>query len=104
MDAPWNVDVVTTAASSTASFYIVTSDASFDAAGFMPLNTSAPTGAAIKGFFKYGTQIMWSNGGTYESKFWAQKTAKEGQYKLAWNSANVDKEDSVPVTIKTVAP
>lgn len=104
MESPWNVTVMTNTSSGSASFYIVTSTSSFAPAGFMRHNESAPTGASMKGFFKYGTQIMWSNDGTYESKFWAQTTSVEGLYKLAWNSNNINKEDSVPVTIKTVAP
>lgn len=101
MDAPWNVTMsgkVSTPGS--ASFYIIPSDNAFDNAGFQRANETAPDGAAMKGFFKFGSQIMFYNNGSYESKFWAQSTKVDGLYTLNWNSNNVDKEDSVPVTIK----
>lgn len=103
MDAPWNATINTNSSTDSATFYIVASTGAFDSVGFKRPNETAPTGAMMKGFFKYGTQIMWSNDGTYESKFWAQTTDVEGLYKLVWNSDNVDKTDSVPVTIKTAS-
>lgn len=99
MDAPWNV----TLSNGSASFYIVASEGAFDPTGFKRPNDTAPTGAMMKGFFKYGSQIMWANDSAYESKFWAQTTEVDGLYKLVWNSNNVEKEDSVPVTVKTVS-
>lgn len=47
---------------------------------------------------------MWLNGSSWQSKFWATSTGVDGVYKLIWNVNNADKEDSVPVTIKTTAP
>lgn len=47
---------------------------------------------------------MWVNGASLESKFWAQSTSTEGVYKLTWNVDNDDREESVPVTIKTMGP
>lgn len=46
---------------------------------------------------------MWLNGNTWESKFWAKSTGVEGLYKLTWNVNNVNQENTVPVTIKTMA-
>lgn len=54
--------------------------------------------------FQDGSQIMWQNGTSWESKFWAQGTATDGLYHLSWNVDNVDDDNSVPVTIKTTAP
>lgn len=102
MDYPWNVSISTNS-SDVASFYIVATDGAFDPAGFQRHNETAPTGASMKGFFKFGSQIMWANNGSYESKFWAQSTDVDGLYKLVWNSNNVDKTDSVPVTVKVVS-
>lgn len=44
---------------------------------------------------------MWVNGSDYQSLFWAQETDTEGLYKLHWNADNANRDDSVPVTIKT---
>ncbi|KAJ4393478.1 hypothetical protein N0V93_002690 [Gnomoniopsis smithogilvyi] len=85
-------------------FYIVTTSDAFEDCGFQGSNETAPSGASMTGFMKYGSQIIWSSGDDYVSQFWAQETETDGLYKLKWNSAGVDRADSVPVTIKTAAP
>lgn len=47
---------------------------------------------------------MWLNGTSWESKFWASSTDVDGLWKLNWNVNNVNVANSVPVTIKTLAP
>lgn len=104
MNSPWNATVMAkNSTSDKATFYVVITDSAFDPAGFHRANDTAPTGASMKGFFRYGSQIMHANDGTYESKFWAQETSVDGLYKLIWNVNNVDKDDAIPVTIKTAS-
>jgi hypothetical protein len=110
MDATWNVTANSTdpglPANTTGSrvFYIVNSDTAYEPCGFKAPNETLPASASTTGFFLFGKQAFWSDGSSYEAQFWAKATGETHVYSLNWNKAGVQQPDSVPVTVKTVAP
>ncbi len=90
---------------SVGALYIVDSDASFAAAGFITNNSTVPSGAVTSGFRLFGGQLVYlDSNGTMEAQFWATTTSSTGVWSLMWNSAGTSEDNSVPVAIKTKAP
>ena len=116
----WTVQANTTAASSNATattaltsgsaFYVVTSDGSFEQAGFVSSTSDAPTGAVTTGFVTYGSYVMLLEDDAttghqmYVGEFWATNSSVSGVWALKWNEAGTDQDDSVPVTLRIKAP
>ncbi|KAF3761943.1 hypothetical protein M406DRAFT_333989 [Cryphonectria parasitica EP155] len=107
VSSEWNATTMengTSTTDSSAAFYIVTASNSYVPCGFKSSNTTAPTGATMTGFTTFGSQIVWVNGSNYQSQFWAKTTDTDNVYTLNWNVDGANQADSVPVTVKTVAP
>ena len=108
MDATWNVTANSTdpelPVDTGRVFYIVNSDSAYEPCGFKAPNDTIPDNASTTGFFLFGKQAFWSDGSSYEAQFWAKATGETDLYTLNWNTAGTEQTDSVPVTVKTVAP
>ena len=95
--------------SSTAgTFYIIDSGSTYAAVGFVSSNTASTatngTNFTTVGFSLFGGQVVYTDGTTLESQFWAKTTAIDGVWSLMWNSDGSNQANSVPVTVKTIAP
>ncbi|KAH8882068.1 hypothetical protein GQ53DRAFT_886052 [Thozetella sp. PMI_491] len=99
-ERPWNA---TNTNSTMASLYMITASDSFAQVGFLNSSTTAPSSAVTKGFVTYGSYIMYLDGDTYVSEFWAQTTDSTGVWALMWNQNGTAQVDSVPVSLKTQA-
>jgi hypothetical protein len=87
--------------------YIVTTDAAYEQVGFVSSNdsSSAPDGAVTTGFTFFGTSVAYVDASSaYQLMFWAEETNTTDFYKLMWNANNQVEPNSVPVTLKSVAP
>ncbi|GAM34490.1 hypothetical protein TCE0_015r02103 [Talaromyces pinophilus] len=102
-ERPWNVtgNFSTTAERE---FYIVTTSGAYEQVGFVEANSSLPSGAVKTGFMTYGAYIMYLDNSTMLSEFWAQATNTTGVWALKWNEDGLSRTDSVPVSLKTMAP
>ncbi|KAF2141092.1 uncharacterized protein K452DRAFT_288471 [Aplosporella prunicola CBS 121167] len=57
------------------------------------------------GFVFYGSTLFRkADSGIFESLFYAKVTTQDGLYKLAWNAAENDDADAIPVGIRTTPP
>ncbi|KAG4443421.1 hypothetical protein IFR05_001100 [Cadophora sp. M221] len=101
--AAWNATAANTT-SSIGSFFIVNSDSSYAAAGFLNSSSTVPTGGVTTGFRVYGGQVVLVSDGALLSQFWATPSDVEGVYSLMWNSDGTSQDNSVPVALKTMAP
>lgn len=54
------------------------------------------------GLSVYGKQLVYYDGSSIESLFWAKKV--DDYYVLAWNSDFTTEADTTPIVIKTIAP
>lgn len=87
--------------------YIDSSDDIFD---FVVLRGSASNGtiSGTSGMTTYGKQLVYNNGSSILSEFWAQPIANtDGTntvWALHWNSNNEYRHGAVPVVLKTIAP
>ncbi|KAH8790378.1 hypothetical protein F5882DRAFT_460885 [Hyaloscypha sp. PMI_1271] len=96
----WNA---TTSNSSSVGSFFITPTSSFAAAGFTSSNNTTSS-IVTTGFSLFGEQVVFVNGSTYESQFWASSTDTDGVYALYWNSDGIEESGSVPVVLKTIAP
>jgi hypothetical protein len=85
-------------------FYIVNTSGAYEQAGFVEANSSLPSGAVKTGFMTYGAYIMYLDNNTMLSEFWAETTNTIGVWALKWNEDGSSRTDSVPVSLKTMAP
>ncbi|EEA28481.1 hypothetical protein PMAA_032890 [Talaromyces marneffei ATCC 18224] len=100
---PWNV----TGNFSTTidrEFYIVTTSGAYEQAGFVEANSSLPSGAVKTGFMTYGAYIVYLDTNKILSEFWAQAINTAGTWALKWNEDGSSQTNSVPVSLKTMAP
>lgn len=85
--------------------YIIPTTDAFDQVGFVGSNETAPTGAVTTGLTFFGTSVAYAaSDSDYQMSFWAQPTNTTGVWALMWNSSGAPEDDSVPVTLKSVAP
>lgn len=59
------------------------------------------------GLMTYGSQLVYYNGSTIQSNFWAQKVQQIGGdliFALHWNVNNEYRSGAVPVVLKTMPP
>ncbi|KAK3941382.1 hypothetical protein QBC46DRAFT_382584 [Diplogelasinospora grovesii] len=103
---PWNVTLGSSNSTSTSAiqFYIVTTADAFEPVGFLNSTSTAPDGAVTTGFTTYGSNVMYIDGSTYTSQFWAMSTTETGVWEIMWNESGADQAGSVPVALRTVGP
>lgn len=70
------------------------------------LNRSSVAGGST-GLTTYGKQLVYYNGTSIQSEFWAQQIESTNGSKvwaLHWNSNNEFRSGAIPVVLKTLAP
>ncbi|KAN0099925.1 hypothetical protein V8E51_013700 [Hyaloscypha variabilis] len=95
----WNA---TTSNSTSVGSFFITPGSSLGAVGFTSANTTSAV--TTTGFSLFGEQVVFVNGSTYESQFWASSTDTDGVWALYWNSDGIEEGSSVPVVLKTIGP
>ncbi|CAN8101200.1 unnamed protein product [Discula destructiva] len=116
----WNIPAMSTATTETTAatlpngttageLFIDTSGNEFDEILIVGSATSGSmqvTGGTT-GFTTYGTQLVYYNGSSIQSAFWAKEvTQTDGSvaFSLHWNWYNEDISGAVPVVLKALAP
>lgn len=70
------------------------------------IKSGTATNGSTTGYALYGKQLVYYDGSSLQSKFWAKQlvTGTDSVWQLFWNSENELDTSLVPVSIKTTAP